>query len=338
MSHKKEQKDGISRRRFLQIVAVCGAAGGLYKIGEVLQAQENFVVRQSRSMMGTQINLVVCGPDKDQCHQAVVSTFAKMGQLERELSRHKGASDLFLLNQSGAIDNPPESLLSVLSLADEISKITEGAFDVTVLPLLSLYESTTDPANEQLQQALKLVDYSAVEIAKKRITFAKPGMAVTLDGIGKGYVVDQGVQALKENGFDNVYVEAGGDLMVTGSKPKQDPWKIGIRNPRPENVEDMMVMRVNSSAAIATSGDYMHFFTEDKQNHHILDPRTGISPPELASATVAAPNVALADGLATAAMVMGAEKSLALLEDMDGCEGLFIDKGLQRYKTSGFTV
>ena len=104
---------------------------------------------------------------------------------------------------------------------------------------------------------------------------------------------------------ESVYVEAGGDLMVTGTKGNGRPWRIGIRNPRPERTDELIVIGLEDKA-IATSGDYMQPFTPDFRHHHIIDPRTGIPPPQLASSTVTAPNVALADSLATAAMVLNA--------------------------------
>jgi FAD:protein FMN transferase len=96
------------------------------------------------------------------------------------------------------------------------------------------------------------------------------------------------------------------------------------------------VIATYSPLAVATSGDYMQAYSDDLLHHHILNPRTGLSPPELASATVTAPSVALADGLATAAMVLGPKRALAVLEKYSGCEGLFIDKDLHQYRTTGF--
>ena len=113
------------------------------------------------------------------------------------------------------------------------------------------------------------------------------------------------------------------------------PRRIGIRNPRPEEASNLITIEM-SNKAVATSGDYMQPFTANMRHHHIIDPRSGISPPELASATVCAPTVAMADGLATAAMVMGPEQALVTLESLPDCEGFFIGKDLQQYRTKGF--
>ncbi len=162
------------------------------------------------------------------------------------------------------------------------------------------------------------------------------GTAVTLDGIGKGYIVDRGVDVLKERGFPNVFVEAGGDLMAAGEKQGGVPWRVGIRAPRSSMT---LLARVDArEQAVATSGDYMQPFTPDYAQHHILDPRTGRSAPELASSTVIAPDAATADGLATLTMVLGAKRGRELLEDLPGCEGCFVDKQLEVTRTSGFVL
>lgn len=336
MSENQKKQWQIGRRKFLQIIALAGTAGGLYQFGLLGGTSGGKVVRQSRSMMGTEINLIVCGPDEDACLEAVRSTFGRMEALERVLSRHQADSELSRLNREGVLPAASTDLNAVLDLAGDISRRTEGAFDVTVLPLLQLYGYDRLPAEEDLLRCLALVDYRGIERQGSGFALGRPGMGITLDGIAKGYIVDQGVAALRQNGFDNVYVEAGGDLMVSGSKPAGQPWRIGVRQPRPVSDWQMPLIATTAPLAIATSGDYMQAFTDDLRHHHILDPRTGMSPPELASATVTAPAAALADALATAAMVLGPERALAVIESFDGCEGLLVGKNLQRYRTSGF--
>lgn len=328
----------LGRRNFLQVIAVAGAAGALWHFGLRPDNAKQQTVRQSRVMMGTQINLTVHGPDLDTCEDAVKSTFERMGELISKLSRHDPGSELSALNSHGTLKNPSTELLQVLLLAEHISTLTDGAFDITVLPLQKLYTNSkmnTLPSAESLDDTLQLVGFKMIDLQQDTIKFGKQGMAVTLDGIGKGYVVDQGVATLRSKGFSNVYVEAGGDLMVTGTKPGNRSWRIGVRNPRPEMEKGILTVDI-SNRAVATSGDYMQSHTPDMRHHHIIDPRTGISPPELASATVTAPTVALADGLATAAMVLGPKKSLSILNSMADCEGLFITKDLKQYQTNGF--
>lgn len=317
---------------------MAGAAGGLYHIGLLGGKESGQVVRFSRSMMGTEINLIVCGPDREACLQAAQTTLERMEALERILSRHRADSEISRLNREGVLAAASAHLVEVLVLANDIGRRTDGAFDVTVLPLLQLYGRNRLPDSTELVRCLALVDYRRIERQGTTLALASPGMGITLDGIAKGYIVDQGVAALRGAGFDSVYVEAGGDLMVSGTKPAKQPWRIGVRQPRPEIDWRMPIISTTTPLAIATSGDYMQAFSDDLRHHHILNPQTGMSPPELASATVTAPSAALADALATAAMVLGPERSLAVIGTFAGCEALLIGKDLRQYRTNGFQV
>lgn len=329
----------FNRRGFLQIVAVAGAAAACWKLGLFGATKTLQVARRSQPIMGTVLNLTVYGPDRDSCEEALSQTISTMKGLEGRLSRHMSGSELSELNRTSILHNPGDDLLSVLTLAQDISDKSGGAFDVTILPLLHLHEkirgTNNHPDQQQHALARSLVGYQNLQFDNESVRLEHPGMGVSLDGIGKGYIVDQGVAVLRSLGFNNVYVEAGGDLMVAGHKEGKVPWRIGIRNPRPQPGQKLVTVAV-SDKAVATSGDYMQAFTPDLKNHHIIDPGSGFSPPELASCTVTAPSVALADGLATAIMVLGKDKALDLIEPMPGCEAYLIDKNLQHFNTTGF--
>jgi len=329
----------LNRRKFMQIIAVAGASAicwksGMFGTGKTLQ-----VARRSQSIMGTVLNLTVYGPDRDSCEEAINKTIDKMLLLESHLSRHMKGSELAKLNGSGTLTNPSEYLLDVLTLADDISRKTSGAFDVTVLPLLQMHESirgkNDHPDREYLAATKKLVNYEHLSLAKDKLRFRKQGMGISLDGIGKGYIVDQGISTLRSHGFNNVYLEAGGDLMVSGLKDKSSPWRIGLRSPRSGKTQKPVILEV-SDKAVATSGDYLQPFTSNLKHHHIIHPASGFSPLELASCTITAPNVALADSLATAVMVLGKADGFDLIESMDGCECFVVDKHLGQFNTTGF--
>lgn len=339
MQAEESASSRFNRRGFLQIVAVAGAAAACWKLGFFGSARPLQVARRSQPIMGTVLNLTVYGEDRDACEEALHQTITTMKTLEGKLSRHMPQSELYRLNQSALLDQPSEDLIKVLAMADELSRQSSGAFDVTILPLLHLHErirGTNDhPDAQQLASARRLVGYEKIIYTDKHIRLQDAGMGISLDGIGKGYIVDQGVAALRQRGFANVYVEAGGDLMVSGHKEAAVPWRIGIRNPRPQHNQKLVTVAI-SDKAVATSGDYLQAFTADLRHHHIIDPRSGFSPPELASCTVTAPSVAMADGLATALMVLGKNDALDLIEPMPGCEAYMVDKNLHHFNTSGF--
>ncbi len=189
----------------------------------------------------------------------------------------------------------------------------------------------------RMAEVLALVGYQNLALDGARIAFARPGMQITLDGIAKGYIVDAGVAALQARGFENVMVEAGGDLMAAGEKTPRSLWQIGIQSPRFEKPGLLASFAVQNQA-VATSGDYHQAFTPDLTLHHILDPLTGVSAPQLASATVLAASGAQADAMATALMVMEVEAGLALVESLPGIEAYLVTKGLEEIQSTGFQV
>ena len=162
-------------------------------------------------------------------------------------------------------------------------------------------------------------------------------MAITLDGIAKGYIVDQGVAVLSGLGFENVVVEAGGDLMASGLKDGTVPWRIGLRSPRKEQPGFMVKVDVLNKA-VATSGDYQQYYTPDLNHHHIIDPRSGYSVPQLASATIVAPTCMQADALATSLMVLDIQEGLSLIESLDKIEAYLVSKELKVFPTQGFQI
>jgi len=340
MKKDSESRSFPSRRDVLRILAVGGVAGLGWKLG-LFGGKSSDAVTRSRVLMGTLVHLTVVGDDRESAEAAAESTLERMARLESLLSGYRDDSELARLNATGRLEDASDALLDVVRRADEISRLGDGAFDITVLPVLRLYRDATRaasglPAGEAIEQALERVDHRALRVEGRTVSFDRPGMAITIDGVGKGYVVDQGVAELRGRGFANVFVEAGGDLMASGEKGGGRAWRVGIRNPRAGSA--LQARFDTRNHAVATSGDYMQAFTPDYSLHHILDPRTGRSAPELASSTVIAPDAATADALATLTMVLGAARSRELLESLPGCEGYFVSKSLDVTRTTGFTL
>ena len=259
--------------------------------------------------MGTMVNLTVVSGDRLAAESAAEAAFDRMAGLEAKLSRWHPDSEVSVLNRTGQLDSAGDDLLAIIELSRRISRLSDGAFDITVLPLLELYKRHKEtaaglPSAAAVQSVLELVDYRQLKVDGRRVSFDVPGMGITIDGAGKGYIVDEGVKELVRAGFSNVLLEAGGDLVATGQKRPGQPWRIGIRSPRQGSAGGPVMLDV-VDRAVATSGDYMQAFTADYEHHHIIDPRTGYSSAELASCTLTAPTAAEADALATMAMVLG---------------------------------
>ena len=254
-----------------------------------------------------------------------------MAELEAVLSRFKPDSQVSMLNRTGAVQNPHPALLELVRQSRTISQLSAGLFDITILPVLALYQRYQGqagglPPAADIEAACRKVDYRCLSESEGGLVFTAPGMGITLDGIAKGYIVDAGVSRLVEHGFSDVLVEAGGDLVAGGKQGSNHTWKIGIQSPRLAG--ERLITQLNvSNEAVATSGDYMQPFAADFTQHHILNPRTGHSSPALASATVIAPRLALADALATTLMLMDPPAGLALVKDL-GLHALLVTKDL----------
>lgn len=325
-------KNTFSRRRFLKIVGLGAAAGMAFKLGTKHPTPPATALQKTRVLMGTLVNLTLLGAAPDVAQAASNATMARMTTLEAQLSHFRADSQLTQLNRDGYLDAAGEPLLELLKQARHISELSNGAFDVTIKPLVDLYRQhkTTGamPPAAAIQTALALVDYRQVIITGRQITLAQPGMTITLDSIAKGYIVDQGIAELKAHGFTDVLLEAGGDLLAAGQKEAFSPWQIGVQSPRASHPGLLTSFEVTDKA-VATSGDYQQPFSADMRQHHILDPRSGYSAPELASATITAPNAALADALATAVMVLGPKPGCELVNALPGCAAYLVSKNLE---------
>jgi FAD:protein FMN transferase len=331
------RKKLMSRRQMLRIVAAAGIAGLTLEIG---RDHGPAALSETRLVIGTIVNLTVVSKDATAGRAAITSCLDRMSFLEALLSRFNPGSDLARLNRDGHLESASPALLEVLEQARQISDLSGGAFDVTILPVLSLYQDRLSvglglPSEDEVLQARRLVDYRGISVAGTRVSLARPGMGITLDGLAKGYIIDAAVATLRGHGFANVLVEAGGDLLAQGQDSRQLPWEIGIQAPRREQGIVMASFGV-TDVAVATSGDYMQPFAPDYSEHHILDPRTGHSAPELSSATIDAPTAVLADALATAVMVMGPRRGIELVETIPGCECYLVTKGLNVLRSRGF--
>jgi thiamine biosynthesis lipoprotein len=322
----------INRRAFLKITAAMGglALGGILLTN--LTKESQLKLRQTRFLMGTLITLTILTPDKEAGENAIADTFAELERLIAIFDHRHQAGPVAQLNRENVLKNPPFELCSLIELALETSRRSYGAFDISVKPLLDAAISGL-PLQDSLRN---LVNYSYIHSGAERIYLEREGMSITLDGIAKGRVVDGGVAVLRHLGFEHVLVEAGGDLYAGRVRIGEEPWKIGVANPRAEGVNNLIGAFTAQEQGVATSGDYLYHFSNDYTSHHIIDPRTGLSPQELCSVTVLAPNATFADAFSTTLMVMGIEAGLAFVNSISGVEALLISRSLERYPSQGF--
>jgi FAD:protein FMN transferase len=330
----------LSRRDFIKISAVGAgvlAIGG-FGFNELFKQPELKKYSRTQAVMGTFVTIKAVDTDEANARNMVNSTFNEISRLCNVFSRFDSASELYSLNSSGYLIGASTDILDVMKKSLQYSEMTGGLFDVTALPLLDLNMESFDkyntpPGYSDIVEAQTLVGYKNIGISGNNITLAKTGAHITLDGIAVGYIVDKAAGLLSAGDMNNVLIDGGGEIYPLGTKEDGGKWKIGITNPRGNGY----VAIINSADwAISTSGDYESYFTDDYLYNFIIDPRTGLSPTELASATVIAGDTTCADALSTACMIMGKDESLAMIEKMPGTEALLIDKNMNVFKSGGF--
>ena len=257
---------GLNRRQFLQITAASTAAAALYLAGRHLRPGSRFTTfSETRTLMGTVINLAIVSADADAARRGLAATFAEMERLIALFDHRRPQSALVELNRTGELDNPPAELHALIERAQQYSVLSGGAFDISVKPLLDAARAGAPDAAAYR----RLVDYRRIEVQPGMIRLGQPGMALTLDGIAKGRVVDGATAVLQAAGFPNIMVEAGGDLMALGTRADGRPWRVGVSHPRQAQAGLVRLFPL-AMQAVATSGDYMHRFSQDFRRHHIL--------------------------------------------------------------------
>lgn len=339
----------MRRRTFLLAVtgglgwaAWHGVKGLLPSEGEgALSAREGArdmpLVKRSGLAFGTVVTIGVVHANPTVADRAIASAFEEIRLIERVMSLFREDSDIGRLNRNGLLHRPHPYLYEVVEQAQALAARTDGAFDITIQNLWRLHaeswRASGPPHEEQLSKSLARVGWRHLSASRELIALDRPGMAITLNGIAQGYAVDRAMARMREHGIQNALLDTG-EFGGIGSKREGVPWKVGIQDPRQE--ETSLAVVYPRDCYLATSGDYMTSFSPDLKHHHILDPRTGVSPSELASVTVAADTGMLADGLATALFVLGTEKGLALLQRFPKAEAFLVRKDGSTAASAGF--
>jgi thiamine biosynthesis lipoprotein len=297
----------------------------------------NDLIAESQQSMGTIVTIEIVGP-KTNAETTINSAFREIDRIEKIMTTFDSNSEIGILNAEGQVDNVSDDLIYVIEQSIHYGNISDGAFDITIKPILNLWKTKIIageyPTGQEINETLMLVNYSNIAVEKDTIYFNAEGMSITVDGIAKGYAVDQAVKVLKNNGYTNGFVNAGGDGMYFGTKSDGSYWKVGLRNP--ENKSESIVVMEISDMAVATSGNYERYFNESARLSHISDPRTGYSSESLLSATIIAGSAMEADTLATTVFVLGPNKGLELIENIQNTECILITPDNNILRSSGF--
>jgi thiamine biosynthesis lipoprotein len=288
----------------------------------------------SRDMLGTVISIKAYD-DGSETEAAIEKAFEAIGRVGSTMNRFDPTSELSGINKAAGKGWIPASseLFEIIKDSIRYSKETSGAFDITVLPIMKLWnfkaEKPEAPSRERVAKALSLVgcDRVKLDLGGKKILLPSAGMGIDLGGIAKGLAVDNAAKLLRELGVKSAMVLGAGNMAFIGFPPKRDSWRIGIRHPGDRDRE-IGTLEI-TGGAVATSGDYERYVIIDGRRYsHIIDPRTGWPvKSDVASVTVVAPTAEEADALSTAVFVMGAKDGMAFIEARADTEAVIVTVG-----------
>ena len=289
--------------------------------------------------MGTRFQILVYAPDRETAHKAATDAFARIASLNATMSDYDKASELMRLCAKAGGPPVPVSaeLFFVLSRAQEVSRQSGGAFDVTVGPVVKLWRKARKqrqlPDADKLAEARALVGWRNVRLDadQRTVQLLKAGMQLDLGGIAKGYAADEALAVLKKHGLERALVAAGGDIAVAAPPPDADGWKIAIATLPGEKDPGRLILH---HAAVSTSGDAEQFVEIDgKRYSHIVDPRTGLGLVGRMSATVVARKGIDSDSLTKVVAVLGVEKGVKIIEANEGVSARMVRQKGEEFET-----
>ena len=299
------------------------------------------IIRQQHSMPYQQCSGVIFGTTYHVTYQydedLEAEVVDKLKEVDAALSMFNERSTISKINNNQAVE-PDKMFLDVFQLAQQVSKDTHGAFDITVAPLVNLwgfgFKHTQEPTKHAIDSLRQFVGYQKVSYNGKTIQKQDPRIMLDCSAIAKGYGTDVVARLMDEKGVKNYLVEIGGEVVTRGISEKRVPWKIGVTKPTDDSLhignELQTVLNVTDKA-MATSGNYRNFYYKGGRKYaHTINPKTGRPVQHnILSATVLCNLCAKADAYATAFMVMGLDKAREVLERNPDLMAYFIydDKG-----------
>lgn len=291
--------------------------------------------------MGTEVTITLAAESASEAGAAIDAGMAEIRRFDRMMSLYQDDSEITKVNMAAGkapVKVSPE-MIEVVEAANRVSRLTDGAFDITVGPLVVLWQMRLKegraPTEKEIAAIKPRVNYRNIAVDKKASTLflRKKNMIMDLGGVAKGYAADKTAELFNKRGIKNGIIALAGDIRVMGLRPDGSPWHIGVQHPR-EKDKTLAVLKL-SDKSISTSGDYERFQIVGKNRyHHIIDPRTGKPSEGLISVTVIGNSGALVDPLTTALFIVGKEKAMKLVKKL-GCELILEDSAENVTMTPG---
>ena len=289
--------DALKRR------ALCLGFGSLALGGGGAFASRQAACSRSSLAFGTTVRVQAIAADEKIAETACAAAMVAIHRVERLMSVYDSHSEVGRLNRHGRLARPDPWTLAVLRQASAFAASSDGAFDVTVQPLWRLFQRHAErggvPSEEDVAAVRSLVGWRGLSVDEAELRLARPGMAITLNGIAQGFAADRACETMRAAGAVAGLVDAG-ELASLGRALSGDPWSVALQVPH-HGREEFIAL----DACVATSADSPSHFSADRRHHHIFDPRSGWSPTALSAVSVLAATATQADAWSTAIMVGG---------------------------------
>jgi len=345
MKETDDPRGGMDRRSFLKRSGLLGlgmaSAAALPVAAEAVSFNKKLMkVSKTRLAMGSFVSMTLLHPSKDHAEETMEAAFSEVDRLSGLLSRYDHSSAVYDLNTHGHLSGLPPEVAQVVASSLHYHSLTGGYFDVTVKPVVDLFQQklgghkNVHPTDAEIKDLLRRVDARNIELKDNSVSFKAEGMGITLDGIAVGFIVDRVSELLLSRGIKNHLINASGDIRTRGAKEDGRPWTVAIQDPwKRKTYPDVVHM---GDGAISTSGNYEIYYDEEKMFHHIVNPKTGFSPDSVTSGTITANTTMEADALATALCVMSPSQGTEFVNGLSACESLVIGKDGALWKSKGW--
>jgi thiamine biosynthesis lipoprotein len=328
------KKKRLSRKVKLTLLLI-GAVFAFSLLVRLYNLHRFHLEEQTRFMMDTFVTIYAVGPQKV-TSRAIDLALDRMQEVDAKFNILNRESPLYAFNHEGVPISDPE-IVHVIRVALQVAHDSNGAFDITVEPLIALWgfygDSPDLPEEGKIKDCLTKINYAYLSIKDGKLEKRDGNVRIDLGGIAKGYGVSQAVSVLKAEGVTSALIDAGGDVYALGKKGSK-LWNVGVRHPREE---DLLGYIEVEDLAVLGSGDYERFFVKNgKRYHHIIDPKIGYPAEGLSGITLIHPDPVVADAWNTALFVLGPEKGLDIVEKTSGMETIMVTTSGEVLYSSGF--
>lgn len=325
----------MNRRIFLLIISISLIIAGCSNN----KKQHNDKLSDETFLLGTIVKVTLYG--KNAHEDNFKDIFKIISDIENKVSRNISTSEISKINSNEIQDiKLSDDTFNIINKGLYYSKLSEGRFDITIAPLVSLWGIGTEyasvPDEQEIKEAISKIDYRNIYLDEDMTIHINKDTQIDLGGIAKGYVADKVAEYIEQKHIDHALINLGGNILTVGHKPNGESWKIGVQNPFNARGKELGVATIGEKS-IVTSGIYERYFEEDgKRYHHILNPFTGYPiENDLAGVTILSDHSVDGDGLSTVVFSMGLEEGYKFVENLDNIDAIFVTDEKDIYLTEG---